>query len=81
MKVLHCFFLHALLYLPIIHFAIIGKYKNTEFFFSNQNIIKYILTEMYADTMKLKETNPQLKILLAVGGWTHGTSTFTAMVL
>lgn len=36
---------------------------------------------MYADTMKLKESNPQLKILLAVGGWTHGTSTFTAMVL
>ncbi|KAF6024517.1 OVGP1 [Bugula neritina] len=36
--------------------------------------------KMYADTMKLKESNPQLKILLAVGGWTHGTSTFTAMV-
>jgi len=80
MKVLHCFFLHALLYLPIIYFAIIGKYKNIELFFSNQNILN-ILTEMYADTMKLKESNPQLKILLAVGGWTHGTSTFTAMVL
>jgi len=42
MKVLHCFFLHALLYLPIVYFAIIGKYKNIELFFSNQNMIKYL---------------------------------------
>jgi chitinase len=30
--------------------------------------------------MQLKVANPDLKILLAVGGWTHGSGPFTAMV-
>jgi chitinase len=28
----------------------------------------------------LKTTNPDLKILIAIGGWNHGSGPFTAMV-
>lgn len=30
--------------------------------------------------MNLRTVNPDLKILLAIGGWTHGTAPFTAVV-
>ncbi|XP_063445346.1 chitotriosidase-1-like [Mytilus trossulus] len=35
---------------------------------------------MYERTMAVKAKNPDLKILLAIGGWNHGTRPFTAMV-
>lgn len=38
------------------------------------------ISALYPGMMQLKEANPDLKILLAVGGWTHGSGPFTAMV-
>nr|AYD38873.1 chitinase-like protein [Mytilus trossulus] len=35
---------------------------------------------MYERTMAVKAKNPDLKIMLAIGGWNHGTRPFTAMV-
>jgi len=35
---------------------------------------------MYARMMKLKATKPSLKVMLSVGGWTHGTAPFSAVV-
>ena len=35
---------------------------------------------MVAQVMQLKNTNKDLKVLLAVGGWTHGSGPFTDMV-
>ena len=35
---------------------------------------------MVADLMALKTVNADLKILLAVGGWTHSAAEFTNMV-
>merc|ERR1711976_516374 len=35
---------------------------------------------MYSRTMALRESNPGLKILLAVGGWNFGTEKMTAML-
>ncbi|XP_033726410.1 uncharacterized protein LOC117315998 [Pecten maximus] len=35
---------------------------------------------MYERTMNLKEQNPSLKILLAIGGWNHGTAEFVKTV-
>ena len=35
---------------------------------------------MYARTMALKEKNPKLRILLAIGGYNMGSAPFTAMV-
>ncbi|KAL8583542.1 hypothetical protein ACOMHN_054858 [Nucella lapillus] len=35
---------------------------------------------LYARTMKLKEKNPKLKILLAVGGWKIGTKPFLPLI-
>ncbi|XP_061191555.1 chitotriosidase-1-like, partial [Saccostrea echinata] len=34
----------------------------------------------YEKIMNLRSVNPDLKILLAIGGWTHGTAPFTAVV-
>ena len=34
----------------------------------------------YEMAIELKNTNPDLKILLAIGGWNHGSGPFTAMV-
>ena len=52
-------------------------------FYSNMSYQKcctLCLIELYAETVALKQINPNLKVLLAVGGWTHGTATFTEMV-
>jgi chitinase len=38
------------------------------------------LIEMYKQIIALKEQNPDLKIMLAVGGWNHGSAPFTQMV-
>lgn len=38
------------------------------------------MTELYAEAVALKKRNPELKVILAVGGWTHGTANFTKMV-
>lgn len=35
----------------------------------------------YERIMNLRMLNPNLKILLAIGGWTHGTAPFTAVVV
>lgn len=35
---------------------------------------------MVAQVVRWKDVNPDLKILLAVGGWTHGSGPFTTMV-
>lgn len=37
-------------------------------------------TGQYEKIMNLRTVNPDLKILLAIGGWTHGTAPFTAVV-
>lgn len=36
--------------------------------------------EMYKKIIALKEQNPDLKVMLAVGGWSHGSEPFTQMV-
>ena len=38
------------------------------------------ITAMIAQIVRWKDTNADLKILLAVGGWTHGSAPFTDMV-
>ena len=38
------------------------------------------ITDLYAETMQLKAVNPNIKVLLSVGGWLHGTAPFTDMV-
>jgi len=38
------------------------------------------LVEMYKRLLSLKTTNPSLKVLLAIGGWSHGVTTFSNMV-
>jgi hypothetical protein len=35
---------------------------------------------MYKQIIALKEQNPDLKVMLAVGGWNHGSGPFTEMV-
>ena len=35
---------------------------------------------MYTRVQKKKLENPDLKVLLAVGGWNHGSAGFTEMV-
>jgi GH18 family chitinase len=36
--------------------------------------------EMYKQITALKEKNPDLKVMLAVGGWNHAAAPFTQMV-
>ncbi|KAJ8320815.1 hypothetical protein KUTeg_002402 [Tegillarca granosa] len=35
---------------------------------------------MYSRMMKVKAANPSIKVMLSVGGWTHGTAPFSAVV-
>lgn len=35
---------------------------------------------MYRQIIALKAINPDLKVMLAVGGWNHGSAPFTQMV-
>jgi chitinase len=35
---------------------------------------------MYPQIIALKQKNPYLKVMLAVGGWNHGSEPFTQMV-
>jgi GH18 family chitinase len=46
---------------------------------NKKNIIKYIFNR-YDRFNKLKNTNPSLKTLLAVGGWNMASAPFTRMV-
>ena len=37
------------------------------------------ISQLYPSIMSLKNQNPNLKITLAVGGWTHGVESFSMM--
>ena len=37
------------------------------------------ISELYPGMMALKNQNPNLKITLAIGGWTHGVAPFSMM--
>ena len=39
----------------------------------------YLLTDLYRQFTSLKKRNPELKTLLAVGGWTLGSGPFSRM--
>ena len=38
------------------------------------------ISDTYSRVMKLKLTNPKLKVLLAIGGWSHPAAPFTKVV-
>jgi GH18 family chitinase len=40
----------------------------------------YSIVDNYQKVVKLKLQNPDLKISLAIGGWTHGVEKFTQLV-
>jgi len=40
----------------------------------------YSIVDNYQKVVKLKLQNPDLKISLAIGGWTHGVDKFTQLV-
>ncbi|CAC5392476.1 E3.2.1.14 [Mytilus coruscus] len=46
----------------------------------DQNDIKEISKGQYEMASELKLINPELKILLAIGGWNHGSEPFSALV-
>lgn len=47
---------------------------------SNQRGCPTLVAGLYARTMKLKEKNPKLKVLLAVGGWKIGSKPFIPLM-
>ena len=49
---------------------------------SFENIVCCFLIkiEAYQQIIALKQQNPDLKVMLAVGGWNHGSAPFTQMV-
>ena len=47
---------------------------------SGQNSLEFNCEHPISAIMSLKNQNPALKVTLAVGGWTHGSVPFTAMV-
>ncbi len=53
--------------------------KKIKISFTNKTILTNLLkffTGIYTRIMALKETKPELKILLAVGGWNVGSGNF-----
>ena len=44
------------------------------------NIHSLLLPGLYDRTLALKKRNPDLKVLLAVGGWAVGSAPFVPMV-
>lgn len=47
---------------------------------SNLCLHKSLFAGIYARTQALKQSNPNLKVLLAVGGWRAGSEPFVAIV-
>ena len=43
-------------------------------------VLSFVAKGQYEMIRDVRTTNPSLKILLAIGGWNHGSAPFTAVV-